>query len=123
MDEQLRALLVVLAAGVMDNIESIWRTLEMTSFDRLAEQQILEHQVRQQRLAELAMSRHSGRDVVEDTSGRIEPDWRQTSVNQAGPMGVLDVVAQDLENFVELFEHAPSCDLTAGSRGRRPGFE
>ncbi len=83
----------------------------MKGLDKLAEQHIREHQVRQLKFDEIDALEHAKTQQGIDAHAASLPDWRQTSINQAGPMGVLDVVAQDLESFVELFEHAPRCEL------------
>lgn len=83
----------------------------MNSLDRLAEQLIREHQVRQLKVEEIEAREHVERLRTHDALAEIMADWRQKTINLAGPMGVLDIVAQDLESFVELFEHAPRCEL------------
>ncbi len=94
--------------------------MEMNSLDRLAEQLIREHQVKQLKFDEIEAREHVERLRTKDALAEIMADWRQRSINLAGPMGVLDVVAQDLESFVELFEHAPRCELPMPLELRRP---
>ncbi|WP_157174377.1 hypothetical protein [Thiocystis violascens] len=94
--------------------------MEMKGLDRLAEQHIREHQVRQLKIDEVEAREHAERLRSLAAQAEILADWRQKSINQAGPMGVLDIVAQDLESFVELFEHAPRCELPEPLELRRP---
>ena len=96
----------------------------MIGYEKLAERHILEHRFRQRRLDEAGRQDRWGweRDDtswLDDALLRDGADWRQASVNRAGPMGLIDIVAQDLESFVELFEQAPHCDIPkAPSHGR-----
>ena len=91
----------------------------MIGYERLAEQHVREHQCRQLRLDELCAQSAAARERRIDDATALGGDWRRNSISRAGPMGIWDVVAQDLESFVELFEHAPRCDLSA--RAGHPG--
>lgn len=91
----------------------------MKELDRLAERKIREHQVKQLKFDERNALEQAQRQQDKTARAARLGDWRQTSINRAGPMGVLDVVAQDLESFVELFEHAPVCELPMTPELRR----
>lgn len=83
----------------------------MTSLSRLAElhvQQFVSQQkhqdelIRQDRLAEQRRAAKRKQDADR---------WRQAAINSAGPLCLLDAVGQAEESWVELFEHAPRCEL------------
>jgi hypothetical protein len=91
----------------------------MTSYEQLTEQHIREHQLRQQKRDERDAYCLANPPTLLGAAGEGDDGaWRQETVNQAGPMGVIDAVAQDLEAFVELFERAPRCDLPPPTRRR-----
>lgn len=91
----------------------------MISYERLTEQHIREHQLRQQKREERdAFCEAHPPTLLGAAEEGEEGAWKQETVNQAGPMGVIDAVAQDLEAFVELFERAPRCDLPVLARRR-----
>jgi hypothetical protein len=84
----------------------------MNGYEKLAEHHILEHRFRQLKLEEVDRLARQEWGNAEPENGETGLDnWRQSSVNQAGPMGLIDILAQDLESFVELFEHAPRCEI------------
>lgn len=84
----------------------------MIGFERLAERHIREHQCRQLKLDEIDAAEFAAREGRGNDAVTSSDNWRLASISRAGPMGIWDVVAQDLESFVELFEHAPKCELT-----------
>jgi hypothetical protein len=49
--------------------------------------------------------------------------WQQSAVNCAGPLCLLDVVGQAEESWVELFEHAPRCDLDDKPKAKDDAIE
>jgi hypothetical protein len=84
----------------------------MTSLSLLAELHVREF-----------VSRQKHRDKLNDEDcihhpercgkARTQPegDWRRYAIACAGPLCLLDAVGQAEESWVELFEHAPRCDL------------
>ncbi|NEX21591.1 hypothetical protein G3480_14940 [Thiorhodococcus mannitoliphagus] len=90
----------------------------MMSYDQLAEHYIREHDLREKSQEKAARSMDGPQELLGARSGE-NGEWRQETVNQAGPMGVIDAVAQDLESFIEFFERAPRCDLPATPPRRR----
>lgn len=54
---------------------------------------------------------------VRGFTGSGRKGWRQRAINSAGPLCLLDAVGQAEESWLELFEHAPRCELP---RPRRP---
>jgi hypothetical protein len=53
------------------------------------------------RLEELEQERHRLADWLEDIKRTPPADWREEEIRQAGPMGIWDAVAQQLEKLVE----------------------
>jgi hypothetical protein len=92
----------------------------MIGYERLAEQHIREHQARQLKLDEIDAvtggSRHQSRPTMPTAT---DETWRLKTISSAGPMGIWDVVAQDLEGVIELFENAPTCELRGATASRR----
>jgi hypothetical protein len=92
----------------------------MIGYERLAEQHIREHQARQLKLDEIdALADASRRQSRSKTHTRTDVAWRLKTISSAGPMGIWDIVAQDLEGVVELFENAPVCELGGATASRR----
>jgi hypothetical protein len=87
----------------------------MIGFERLAEQHIREHQCRQLKLDEIDALESASRGGRAADASASSTNWRLANISRAGPMGIWDVVAQDLESCVEFFEHAPKCELTRGT--------
>jgi len=101
----------------------------MTSLTILAELHVREFVCRQKHQDEINAkdcARHS------ENCGKRQRkrlgEWHQYAVNRAGPLCLLDVVGQAEESWVELFEHAPRCELhdtpkaQAAAIERRPYF-
>ncbi len=100
----------------------------MTDIDSMVEQQIREHESRllyldellerarngrqegpeaaelSEQLATLARERDRLAKLVEQFRHRPRQDWRVEDIRQAGPMGVWDAVAQQLEKLVQRME-------------------
>jgi hypothetical protein len=98
----------------------------MTDVDPLAEQHIREHESRLRHIVELlarareqAAEAQPGIDTEldrlaaqrEQLAGHLEKmrltpgtDWREKEIELAGPMGLWDALAQQLEKLVERFE-------------------
>lgn len=91
----------------------------MISYEQLAERHIKEHELKQKKCKEMDPDYLGQRHGLLGAVDLKEGAWRQATVNQAGPMGLLDAVAQDLESFVEIFERAPRCDLADLATRRR----
>jgi hypothetical protein len=83
----------------------------MTSMTLLAELHVREFVSRQKRLDELSRDETAKR--AKDCAKPRNPaqDWRQSAIRSAGPMFLLDAVGQAEESWLELFEHAPRCEL------------
>ncbi len=90
----------------------------MISYEQLAELHIREHDIRQKKCKEMD-AYYLGNSPLLGSTDTNESAWRQQTVNEAGPMGLIDAVAQDLESFIELFERAPRCELPAQPLRRR----
>ncbi|NEV62660.1 hypothetical protein [Thiorhodococcus minor] len=91
----------------------------MISYEQLAERHIKEHELREKKCKERDPDYQGQRRGLLGAVDVKEGAWRQATVNQAGPMGLIDAVAQDLESFVEIFERAPRCDVTDPPTRRR----
>ncbi|MBK1723746.1 hypothetical protein [Thiocystis violacea] len=91
----------------------------MMSYEQLAEHHIREHDLKEKKCKELHAQCMDQSEGLLGAADAQDGAWRQDTVNKAGPMGVIDAVAQDLESFVELFERAPRCDLPATPLRRR----
>ena len=98
----------------------------MTNYEQLAEQHIREHESRLKHIDELLARAHAaagpeqagiGAELEkltaerEELAGHLEKmrlrpfdDWREKEVELAGPMGIWDAVAQQLEKLVERLE-------------------
>lgn len=53
-------------------------------------------------------------------SATPDDGWRQAAINCAGPLCIIDAIAQAEESWVELFEHAPRCKLPDASPSAAP---
>lgn len=87
----------------------------MTSLSRLAELHVRQFAAQQKRQDEINQriewpgpNRIASRDQSADR-------WRQAAINSAGPLCLLDAVGQAEESLLELFEHAPRCELPAST--------
>ena len=98
----------------------------MTSIAQLAEQHIREHESRLKHIDELLARAHAGAGPEraetgaelekltadrEELAGHLEKmrlrdlgDWQEKEIELAGPMGIWDAVAQQLEKLVERLE-------------------
>ncbi|NBC13063.1 MAG: hypothetical protein GVY09_06895 [Gammaproteobacteria bacterium] len=84
----------------------------MTSLSVLAELHVREFVSRLKRQDEInAKDRKRGTDKPEQRRRKPIADWRQSAINCAGPMCLLDAVGQAEESWVEMVEHAPRCEL------------
>jgi hypothetical protein len=84
----------------------------MTSLSVLAELHVREFVSRLKRQDEINAKDRSrrGENAVKRVRKPIA-NWRQYAINCAGPLCLLDAVGQAEESWVELFEHAPRCEL------------
>ena len=98
----------------------------MTDIEQLAEQHIMEHESRLKHIDELLARARAGAGPGqaeispeleklaaqrEELAGHLERmrlrprnDWREREIELAGPMGIWDAVAQQLEKLVERLE-------------------
>lgn len=58
-----------------------------------------------QSVEELSRMRDEMADYLEHMRIKSLDDWRQEEIEKAGPMGIWDAVAQQLEGLVERLEH------------------
>jgi hypothetical protein len=96
----------------------------MNNLEHLVEQQIRHYESRLKHIDELLeRAESSGHAEVAETAKTLRPqrdemhgylekmrlksldDWREEEIEKAGPMGIWDAVAQQLENLVERLEH------------------
>jgi len=92
----------------------------MTSLSILAELHVREFVCRQKHQDEINAvdcSRRSA-DCGNPQRKRLG-EWQQVAINCAGPLCLLDAVGQAEESWVELFEHAPRCDLEDKPKARK----
>ncbi|WP_295884449.1 hypothetical protein [uncultured Thiohalocapsa sp.] len=84
----------------------------MTSLSQLAELHVREFVSRLKRQDEINAEDRTRRpkQLIERVRRPIS-DWRQSAINCAGPLCLLDAVGQAEESWVEVFEHAPRCEL------------
>jgi hypothetical protein len=88
------------------------RTIAMTSLTLLAEMHVREFVSRQKQQDEINKQDSASRQGDSRKQARKElGDWQQSAINCAGPLCVLDAIGQAEESWVEMFEHAPRCDL------------
>lgn len=84
----------------------------MTSLSRLAELHVRQFVSQQKHQDELSRQDHLTEQHRAAAKRRQEADrWRQAAINSAGPLCLLDAVGQAEESWVEIFEHAPRCEL------------
>jgi len=95
----------------------------MNNLEHMVEQQILHYESRLKHVDELLeRAEASGHAELLETAKTIRPqrdqmhgyleqmrlkslkDWREEEIEKAGPMGIWDAVAQQLEDLVERFE-------------------
>ncbi|MBK5930103.1 hypothetical protein [Halochromatium salexigens] len=83
----------------------------MTSLARLAELHARHFISQQKHQDELSRQDHLA-EQHRAAKRKLDADrWRQAAINSAGPLCILDAVGQAEESWVELFEHAPRCEL------------
>ena len=74
--------------------------------DRLVDRaKEIEHPEVHKELADLLARRHELAVELDEMKLKSLDDWREEELAKAGPMGIWDAVAQQLENLVERFEH------------------
>jgi hypothetical protein len=84
----------------------------MTSLSVLAELHVREFVSRLKHQDEIeAKERAQGSDGAIKRVRKPIANWRQSAINCAGPLCLLDAVGQAEESWVELFETAPRCQL------------
>jgi hypothetical protein len=85
----------------------------MTSLSVLAELHVREFVSRQKHQDALNQEECKRLGLKDCGKGKTKRngDWRQYAINCAGPLCLLDAVGQAEESWVELFEHAPRCNL------------
>ncbi|MCF7979108.1 MAG: hypothetical protein K9L82_14025 [Chromatiaceae bacterium] len=83
----------------------------MTSLSRLAELHARQFISQQKHQDELGRQDHLAEQHRAAKRKQDADRWRQVAINSAGPMCLLDAVGQAAESWVELFEHAPRCEL------------
>ncbi len=84
----------------------------MTSLSILAELHVREFVSRLKRQDEInAQDRAKGSDTAIKRVRKPIANWRQSAINCAGPLCLLDAIGQAEESWVELFETAPRCQL------------
>jgi len=96
----------------------------MTSLSILAELHVREFVCRQKLQDEINAedcARRSANDLKRQR--KHLGDWQQGAINCAGPLCLLDAVGQAEESWLELFEHAPRCDLQDKPKARDDAIE
>lgn len=83
----------------------------MASVTLLSELHVREFVSRQKRLDELDARDRERRARTGPLGSNGPGDWRRSTIAAAGPLCLLDAVGQAEESWLELFEHAPRCDL------------
>ena len=98
----------------------------MTSIEKLVEQHVLEYESRLKHVDELLERAHKATEKeppavseelaalkkererfaahLEELRLKSLQDWREEEIEKAGPMGIWDALAQQVENFVERLE-------------------
>jgi hypothetical protein len=98
----------------------------MTSMNTLAElhvRQFMSQQKRQDELNKAPNDAERPRRRRYNGEAIRGPQWRQAAINSAGPLGLLDAVGQAEESWLEIFEHAPRCELPEVTPWMQPGFK
>jgi hypothetical protein len=79
----------------------------------------LSQQKRQDELNEQQCAHHTGNCGCTPETEQ-DDTWRQAAINCAGPLCIIDAIAQAEESWVELFEHAPRCKLPRSDEDSTP---